>query len=72
MEGKSVDLEETILGCERIMAGEFDDLSENNFYMIGRVEEAREKADIEKNKSKERQTAEQNEKISANEGADKK
>lgn len=72
MEGKSVDLEETISGCERIMAGEFDDLSENNFYMIGRVEEAREKADIEKNKSKERQTAEQNEKISANEGADKK
>lgn len=44
MDGKSVDLEETISGCERIMAGEFNDLNENHFYMIGRVEEAREKA----------------------------
>lgn len=40
MEGKSVDLEETISGCERILAGEFKDMSENSFYMIGTVEEA--------------------------------
>lgn len=40
MEGKSVDLEETISGCERILSGEFKDMTENNFYMIGTVEEA--------------------------------
>lgn len=40
MEGKSVSLEDTILGCERILAGEFNGLSENNFYMIGTVDEA--------------------------------
>lgn len=40
MEGKSVDLEETISGCERILSGEFKDMSENSFYMIGTVEEA--------------------------------
>lgn len=40
MEGKSVDLEDTITGCERILSGEFKDMSENNFYMIGAVDEA--------------------------------
>ncbi len=44
MTGKSVDLSDTIDGCERILNGEFDRLSENDFYMIGRVEEALEKA----------------------------
>lgn len=72
MEGKSVDLEETISGCERIMAGEFDDLPENNFYMIGRVEEAREKSSEEKDKSKEKQSTEQNVKSNSDEGTDKK
>ncbi len=41
MEGKSVNLEDTISGCERILAGEFNDLTENDFYMIGTVDEAR-------------------------------
>jgi len=44
MEGKSVNLEDTISGCERILAGEFNDLDENDFYMIGTVDEARQKA----------------------------
>ncbi len=43
MEGKSVNLEDTISGCERILAGEFNDLTENDFYMIGTVDEARKK-----------------------------
>lgn len=41
MAGKSVNLEDTISGCERILAGEFNDLTENDFYMIGTVDEAR-------------------------------
>lgn len=39
MEGRSVDLEKTIEGCERILAGEFNYLSENDFFMVGDVEE---------------------------------
>ena len=48
MEGKSVNLEDTISGCERILAGEFNDLTENDFYMIGTVDEARAKKKREK------------------------
>ena len=44
MEGKSVSLEDTISGCERILSGEFNELNENNFYMIGTVDEALNKA----------------------------
>lgn len=44
MAGKSVNLDDTILGCERILSGEFNDLTEEDFYMIGTVDEAREKA----------------------------
>ncbi len=44
MEGKSVDLADTIDGCERILAGEFQELNENDFFMIGTVDEALEKA----------------------------
>ena len=40
MEGRSVNLEETLTGCERILSGEFKGLSEDNFYMIGSVQEA--------------------------------
>lgn len=43
MEGRSVDLEDTISGCERILSGEFNDLTENDFFMIGTVDEALEK-----------------------------
>ena len=72
MEGKSVDLEETITGCERIMAGEFDDLSENSFYMIGRVEEARDKAHKEKEKSEDKQDKGKNEETTAEKEVAKK
>lgn len=39
MQGRSVDLQKTIEGCERILAGEFNDLSENDFFMVGDIEE---------------------------------
>ena len=40
MEGRSVNLEDTITGCERILSGEFNDMSENDFFMIGTIDEA--------------------------------
>ena len=40
MEGRSVELEDAISGCERILEGELDDVPEQSFYMIGRLEEA--------------------------------
>jgi len=42
--GKYVTLKETISGFRGIMAGEFDDLPEQAFYMVGTIEEAVEKA----------------------------
>lgn len=47
MEGRSVDLESTIEGCERILAGEFPYLNENDFFMVGSIDEV-----LEKNKDK--------------------
>lgn len=43
MEGRSVDLEKTIDGCERILSGEFNYLSENDFFMVGDIDEVLEK-----------------------------
>ncbi len=42
--GKYVTLKETISGFKGIMAGEYDELPEQAFYMIGTIEEAVEKA----------------------------
>ncbi len=42
--GKYVPLEETIEGFEQIVNGECDDMPEQAFYMVGNMEEAREKA----------------------------
>jgi F-type H+-transporting ATPase subunit beta len=39
-QGKRVTLEQTIDGCERILAGEFADVPERHLYMIGTVAEA--------------------------------
>ena len=39
MEGRSVSLEETLSGCERILNGEFNNFSEGDFFMIGTVDE---------------------------------
>ena len=45
--GKRVELEETITGCERILDGEFSDYPERALYMIGPIEEARQRANDE-------------------------
>ncbi len=42
--GVFVDLEDTIKGFTGIVAGEYDDLPESSFYMVGTIEEAVEKA----------------------------
>ena len=42
--GKLVSLEDTIKGFKGILAGEYDDLPEAAFYMVGTIEEAVEKA----------------------------
>ena len=44
MTGKSVDLEDTISGCERILSGEFNDYLDDDFFMVGSIEEAIRKA----------------------------
>lgn len=46
IKGKSVNLEDALNGCERILNDEFKNLPENAFYMIGNIQEA-----IEKGKS---------------------
>jgi F-type H+-transporting ATPase subunit beta len=43
--GKYVKLEDTIESFERVLAGEFDDLPEQAFYMVGSIEDAVEKAE---------------------------
>ncbi|MEO0686483.1 MAG: F0F1 ATP synthase subunit beta, partial [Cyanobacteria bacterium J06649_11] len=48
--GKYVKLEETIKGFKSILSGEFDELPEQAFYMVGSIDEAKAKA--EKMKSK--------------------
>ena len=42
--GKYVKLEDTVESFERVVAGEFDDLPEQAFYMVGSIDEAVEKA----------------------------
>jgi F-type H+-transporting ATPase subunit beta len=42
--GKYVSLAETIRGFQGILGGEYDDLPEQAFYMVGSIEEAVEKA----------------------------
>jgi F-type H+-transporting ATPase subunit beta len=42
--GKLVSLEDTIKGFKGIVAGDYDDLPEAAFYMVGAIEEAVEKA----------------------------
>ena len=43
--GKAVELDDTIDGCERILAGEYADYPERALYMIGAIGEARRKGD---------------------------
>ncbi|HAT35993.1 MAG TPA: F0F1 ATP synthase subunit beta, partial [Rhodospirillaceae bacterium] len=42
--GKLVDLEDTINGFRAIVDGEYDDLPEQAFYMVGGIDEAIDKA----------------------------
>jgi F-type H+-transporting ATPase subunit beta len=42
--GKYVKLEDTVSSFERVLAGEFDQLPEQAFYMVGSIDEAVEKA----------------------------
>ena len=42
--GKYVSLKDTIAGFKGILSGEYDDLPEQAFYMVGSIEEAAEKA----------------------------
>jgi F-type H+/Na+-transporting ATPase subunit beta len=44
MAGKYVPLKETITGFKEILSGSLDDLPEQAFYMVGNVEEAKQKA----------------------------
>jgi F-type H+-transporting ATPase subunit beta len=37
--GAWVPLDDTLAGCERILEGEFDDVSEGDLYMIGTIDE---------------------------------
>ena len=44
IKGKDVSLKDSLDGCERILADEFKDLPESAFYMIGTIDEAKQKA----------------------------
>jgi F-type H+-transporting ATPase subunit beta len=44
IEGKDVSLKDALDGCERILKDEFEDYPESAFYMIGTIDEVKEKA----------------------------
>jgi F-type H+-transporting ATPase subunit beta len=44
-DGRYVELEKTIAGFKEILEGKVDDLPENAFYMVGDLDEAKEKAE---------------------------
>jgi F-type H+-transporting ATPase subunit beta len=48
IEGKDVTLKDSLDGCERILSDEFKDYPESAFYMVGTIEEAKEKARLGK------------------------
>ncbi len=50
-DGRYVELEKTIAGFKEILEGKVDDLPENAFYMVGDLDEAKEKAEKMKAKS---------------------
>ncbi|MBO5996987.1 MAG: F0F1 ATP synthase subunit beta [Alphaproteobacteria bacterium] len=59
MEGRSVNLEDTIEGCERILNDEFPYLNENDFYMVGSIQEVIDKTKDKKKAYEEALKAEQ-------------
>lgn len=42
--GQYVPVEDTLVGCERILSGEMDDVPEEAFYLIGTIDQARDQA----------------------------
>jgi F-type H+-transporting ATPase subunit beta len=64
LKGKDVSLKDALDGCERILKDEFKDYPESAFYMIGKIDEAVEKAKAatDKEKSKDKQDTEPGEK----------
>src|SRR5664279_3502525 len=81
IKGKEVSLDDALSGCERILSDEFKDFPESSFYMIGAIDEAKNKANknTEKNKSdsaaKENKDSDKNKSgssIKENKKADKK
>ncbi len=44
MPGRSVPVADTIAGCDAILSGACDDWPESAFYMVGALDEARDKA----------------------------
>ena len=44
--GRSVAVADTIAGCKAILAGECDDWQESSLYMVGTLEEARDKEKV--------------------------
>ena len=45
LEGKYVKIEDTVRGFKEIVEGKHDDVPEQAFYMVGTIEEVREKAE---------------------------
>ena len=45
LEGKYVKVEDTVRGFKEIVEGKHDDLPEQAFYMVGTIEEVKEKAE---------------------------
>ncbi len=60
MKGKEVSLKDALDGCRRILADEFKDLPESAFYMIGTVDEAKEKAKSKADQSQSKGTSKDN------------
>jgi len=52
LKGQLVSLKDALDGCEQILRDEFKDYPESAFYMIGRVEEAKKKAQPDKDHTK--------------------
>ena len=46
--GRSVKVADTVAGCKAILNGECDDWRESALYMVGSLDEAREKAEAER------------------------
>ena len=57
IKGKEVSLKDALDGCRRILTDEFKDLPESAFYMIGAVDEAKEKVNSKTDQAKSKDTA---------------